>query len=150
VTDDGCIGSRRTCESTTVADLALDVADDGTFRTLAYGKDIADGERGLLAAVNEGSGVKTLGSDESFLAKSVTIWVAEDDTGKRCPTARVVNDFLDDTTYVSISLCEVESAKFGRCLVVVSVRLEDSVRAPLCPDNPTHVLYFVLKMSCWR
>ena len=38
--------------------------------------------------------------------------------------ARIVNDFLDDPTNVSVPLCKVKSAKFGGCLVVVSVRLE--------------------------
>lgn len=38
--------------------------------------------------------------------------------------ARVVDDFLDNTTNVSVALCVVESAKFGGCLVMVSVCLE--------------------------
>ena len=35
-----------------------------------------------------------------------------------------MNDFLDDATNVSVALGKVESAKFGRCLVVVGVRFE--------------------------
>ena len=141
VTDDGGVVARCTCKRTTVTNFLLNVADDGTFGTLAYRKNIANGESGLLAAVNEGTGMKTLSSDEGFLAKLVAIRVTEDDTCKWCPAnpgcmsskppmanvgspARIVNDFLDDTTEISVALCVVESAEFGGCLVVVSVRLE--------------------------
>lgn len=85
VTNDGGVVTRCTCERTTVADFLLDVADDGTFGALADRKDISNGESGLLAAVNEGAGVETLSSDESFLAKFVTIRVTEDNTCKWCP-----------------------------------------------------------------
>jgi hypothetical protein len=57
--------------------------DDGTFRALAY-KDVGSGESGLLTAVNKGAGVKTLGSDEYFLAQCVAVRVTEDDMYERC------------------------------------------------------------------
>ena len=46
-------------------------------------RSVADGEGGLLAAVNEGAGVETL--DECFVAKFVAVRVAEDDTCERSP-----------------------------------------------------------------
>ena len=85
VTDDGGVVARCACECTAVTDFLLDVGDDGTFGALAYGKDVANAEGGLLAAVNEGAGVKTFGSDECFLAKFVAIRVTEDDACERCP-----------------------------------------------------------------
>ena len=38
---------------TTVAGMVLDVADDGAFEDPAERRDIADGERGVVAAVDE-------------------------------------------------------------------------------------------------
>ena len=38
---------------TTVAGVVLDVADDGAFMDPAEWRDIADGERGVVAAVDE-------------------------------------------------------------------------------------------------
>jgi hypothetical protein len=70
-----------------------------------------------------------------------------------------MNDFFYDPPYVAISFCKVERAETGWGLVVMCMRLEllekecqaavelgqkvstyDCVRAPLCPDNPTHCL----------
>ena len=84
VTDNSGVVPRCTCECTTVTNFLLDVADDGTFGALAYREDVANGESGLLAAVNKGAGMKTLGSDKRFLAKFVAIRVAEDDTCQWC------------------------------------------------------------------
>ena len=38
---------------TTVADVVLDVVDDGAFEDSAERRDVADGERGAAAAVDE-------------------------------------------------------------------------------------------------
>ena len=70
----------------TVANLLLDIADNGTLGTLSNGEDIANGERSLLAGIDESTSVKTLGRDEGLLAELVTVWVAENDTGKRSTT----------------------------------------------------------------
>ena len=43
VSDDGGVVSRCAGKSTTIADLLLNVADDGTFRALADGDDVSDG-----------------------------------------------------------------------------------------------------------
>ena len=86
--DDSRVVARGTGERSTVTRLLLDVADDGTFRALGDGEDVADSELGLLAAVDEGTGVETLRRDESLLAELVTVGVAEDDTGKGSTTAR--------------------------------------------------------------
>ena len=49
------IVARCSCKGTAVADLLLDVADNRTFGALGNGKNVAYGEGGLLAAVDEGS-----------------------------------------------------------------------------------------------
>jgi hypothetical protein len=88
VADDGGVVARCAGERTTVANLLLDVADDRTLRALRKGEDVANGERGPLAGVNERSSVETLGRDEGLGAELVAVRVAEDDAGKGSTTER--------------------------------------------------------------
>ena len=143
MTDDGRVVAGRAGERTTVTSLLLDVADNRTLRALGDGENVADGELGLLTAVDEGTSVETLGSNEGLLAELVAVGVPEDDTGKRsttiryrlmeihilneverCEPASIVNDLLYNTLDVSIAFGEVERAELGRGLVVVGVRFE--------------------------
>lgn len=77
VSNDGSVIARRACQGTAVADLLLDVADDGSFGALRDGQNIADGEGGFLAAVDEGTSVEAFGCDESFFAEFVPVGIAE-------------------------------------------------------------------------
>jgi len=138
VADDSGVVAGSAREGTAVTDFLLDVTDDGTFGEGGDGEDVADRESGLLAAVDECTGVQAFGGDEGLLAELVTVWVAEDDASKGSTTAGVVDDVLYNTPNVTIALSKVEWAEPGRVLVQVSVRFEDGVRAPLRPDNPTH------------
>lgn len=140
VTDHGSVVAGCPGERTTVTDLLLDVADNGTLRALRNRENVADGKGRLLAAVNEGTSVETLGGDESLLAELVAVGVAEDDAGKRSTTASIVDDLLHNTPHVTVALREVEGTELRRRLVVVGVRLEDGMGAPLCPNYPTHRL----------
>jgi hypothetical protein len=88
VSDDGSVVAGSTGERTTVTDLLLDVADDGSLRELAEGEDVADSEGGLLAAEDEGTGGEALGSDEGLGAHLVAVGVTEDDAGKGSATAK--------------------------------------------------------------
>ena len=72
----------RAGEGTTVAHFLLDVADDGAFGALGDGEDVADGEGGFFAAVDEGAGVEAFGGDEGFFAEFVAVRIAEDDAGE--------------------------------------------------------------------
>ena len=117
VADDGNVVTRGAAESTTVANLLLDVGDDGTLRDGAEGEDVADGERGVLAGVDELASVHALVGDEGLGVKLVAVGVAEDDLGQRRTTAGVVDDLLHDTTDVSMALGKVESAELRRRLV---------------------------------
>ena len=110
VPDDRSVVAGRPREGAAVADLLLDVADDGAFWALRDGEGVPDGEHGLLAAVDEGTGVHALGGDEGLLAELVPVWVAEDDAGKGRTTARVVDDLLHYAADVAIALSEVEVA----------------------------------------
>lgn len=91
VTDDGGIVARSACKCAAVTDFLLDIADDGTFGTLAYREDVANSEGCFLAAVNECAGVKTLSSNKGFLAKFIAIRVAENNTCKRCTAGQDVS-----------------------------------------------------------
>ena len=86
--DDGRVVAGGTSECAAVTNLLLDVADDSTLRQLRDREDVADRKLGLLAAVDEGTGVETLRRDKSLLAELVTVGIAEDDTGKGSTTAR--------------------------------------------------------------
>jgi hypothetical protein len=109
VADDGNVVARGTAERTTVANLLLDVGDDSSLRDGAEGEDVADGERGVLAGVDELAGVHALVGDEGLGVKLVAVGVAEDDLGQRRTTAGVVD--------VTMALGEVERAELRRRLV---------------------------------
>ena len=83
VSNDGGVGSGCPGEGTTITDFLLDAADDRSFGELAHGKNISNAEGSFLAAVDEGTSVKTLSGDESLFAELITVWITEDDTSER-------------------------------------------------------------------
>lgn len=117
VANDGNVVARGTAERTTVANLLLNVGDDSSLRDGAEGEDVADGEGSVLAGVDELAGVHALVGDEGLGVELVAVGVAEDDLGQRSATAGVVDDLLHDTTDVTMTLGEVESAELRRRLV---------------------------------
>lgn len=138
VSNDCSVIARRACQGTAVADLLLDVADDGSFGALCDGENVADGEGSFLAAVDEGTGVEAFGCDEGFFAEFVPVGIAEDYACEGGTATGIVDDLFDDSADVAVALCKVEVTESGGLLVVVGVRFEDGMRTPLCPDNPTH------------
>lgn len=117
VADDGNVVTGGTAESTTVTHLLLDVGDDGTLRAGAEGEDVADGEGGVLAGVDELAGVHALVGDEGLGVDLEAVGVTECDLCQRSATAGVVDDLLHNTADVAMSLGEVEGAELGRGLV---------------------------------
>jgi len=89
VADDGGVVAGCACEGAAVADLLLDVADDGAFGALGDGEDVADGEGSFFTAVDEGAGVETFGGDEGFFAEFVAVGVAENDASEGCAAVGV-------------------------------------------------------------
>ncbi|MDG2870830.1 hypothetical protein P7M48_24410, partial [Vibrio parahaemolyticus] len=124
VTDNNGVVSRRPSEDAAVADMVLDVADDSSFRNGSKRQHIADNEGGLLAAVDELTGVEALGGNEELVLLLVSERVAEGDLGERRAAARVMDDVGDHALEVAVALAEVEAAEPRRTLAVVSVRLE--------------------------
>lgn len=84
--DNGGVVARCPCKCTTVTNLLLHVADDGSFGALSDGDDVPDGECGFLSAVNEGAGVEALSGDEGLFAELVAVGIAEDDASERSTT----------------------------------------------------------------
>ena len=126
LTDNDSAASRSLSERTAIANLALKVANDGTLRNLVDREDVTDGELGALAAVNELTTVHTLSSNEVSLHKLVSVGVSEDNSGDGSTSARVVDDFSDDTLDIAVSLGEVQSSQLSGSLSVGSHSLEDT------------------------
>mmetsp|Transcript_25117 Transcript_25117/g.24868 ORF Transcript_25117/g.24868 Transcript_25117/m.24868 type:complete len:216 (+) Transcript_25117:256-903(+) len=135
--EDGGVVAGGAGERAAVADLLLDVADDGTLGEGVHGEDVADGEGGLLAAVDKLAGVETLGGDEGLLPQLVAVAVVEDDAGQGGTTAGVVDDLLDHSADVAVALNKVEGAQLGGTLPVVGVGLEDATRSLALSANTT-------------
>jgi hypothetical protein len=121
VADDGNVVARGTAERATVTDLLLDVGDNGTFGDGTEGEDVSDGQRGVLAGVDELAGVHALIGNEGLGDLLEAVGVAEADLGQRSTTAGVVDDILHHTADVSMSLGVVESAELGGGLVETGV-----------------------------
>ena len=116
VADDGDVVAGGAAESAAVAGLLLDVGDDGTLGDGAEGEDVADGQGGLLAGVDELAGVHALIGDEGLLVLLELVGVAEDDLGEGRTTAGIVDDVLDYAPYVTVSLGVVEGSELGGSL----------------------------------
>ena len=116
VADDGDVVAGGAAESAAVAGLLLDVGDDGTLGDGAEREDVADGQGGLLAGVDELAGVHALVGDEGLLVLLELVGVAEDDLGEGRTTAGVVDDVLDHAPYVTVSLGIIEGSELGGSL----------------------------------
>jgi len=137
--NDGGVVARGAGERATVSDLLLNVADDGTFGEGVHGEDVADGESGLLSAVDELAAVDTLGGDEGLGPELVAVGVAEHDTGEGRTTAGIVDDLLDKAANVSGALSVVDGAELGGSLPVLDVGGENRpVSLTLSANTATH------------
>jgi len=139
VADDGDVVARGTTKRTTVGGLVFDVGEDGTLGDGVEREDVADGEGGVLAGVDELARVHALVCDEGLGVVLEPVRVAESDPGERSATTGIVNNLLYDTPDVSIALSEVERAELGGSLVQASVGREDrAATLPLVANDPTH------------
>mmetsp|Transcript_22499 Transcript_22499/g.37052 ORF Transcript_22499/g.37052 Transcript_22499/m.37052 type:complete len:312 (+) Transcript_22499:1157-2092(+) len=133
VGDDNSEAARSTGKSTTVTNLGLNVAHNGTLGHLAQRKNISNGQGGLLSAVDELTGVHTLSSNHKLSVPLVTVSIQELDLGNGSTTTRVVHDVLDNTTDVSTTFSVVDGTKLHGSLAGADVSLEDGgLTLPLC------------------
>jgi len=139
VADNGDVVAGGTAQGATVTNLLRHVRDDGTFGHGAEGEDVADGESGLLADVDELASVHALVGDESLGDLLELVGVTEDNLGERSTTTGIVDDLADDAPQVTMSLSVVEVAELGRSLVQAGVGREDGAAAlSLVANNSTH------------
>ena len=127
--DNGDVVTGGTADSTTVTNLLLDVGDNGTLRDGGKGEDVADGESGVLAGVDELAGVHALVGDEGLALLLELVGGVEDNAGERSTTTGVVDDLLHNTTDVAVALGIVERSELSRGLVQPGVGGEDGTAA---------------------
>merc|ERR1712231_40972 len=103
------------------------------------GQNVSDLESGFLSAVDELAGVHSLDSEEDLFPRLVTVRVAEVYDCQWGTSTRVVDNFLDYSFNVTMSLGEIFRAEFGCSFAVFRVGLEDSTRSfTLRTNNTTH------------
>ena len=125
VRDDNSEATRAAGEGAAVSDAGLNVADNGTLRNLLQREHVADGEGGLLSAVNELPGVHALGGDHELRIALVSVSVKELDLSDGSAPPRVVKDLLDDTADIATSLGVVDGSELHGALSGARVGLED-------------------------
>ena len=168
MSDNRNIVTARPTQRTTVSHLLLDVCHDCAFRHGAEWKYISDGERSVLASVDELASVHAFISDEGLGAEFVVVGITEDDFGERCATTWVMDDFFHYTADVAMAFCVVVRAKLGWGFIeswmgvsLVSAQFlhwnprltgvsgkDRATTFPLVSDNPTHLVW--LLMGCRR
>nr|GLL22612.1 hypothetical protein CK203_099716 [Ipomoea trifida] len=140
VADNNNVIARAPSEDTAVADLVLDIANDGTFGDRSERQNVADDEVSLLTTVDELAGVHALGGDEKLLLVLEAEGVTEGDASERGAATGVVDDLRHHTLEVAIALAEVEGAEAGGALAVVGVGLENrSGTLTLSSDHSSHL-----------
>jgi len=97
-------------------------------------------KRGFLATIEELSSVDAFGCDEKFFAKFEPVWISEYDAGEWSASAGIVDDILNQTANIPMSLSKVNRAKCCRSLPMESVRFENTpLTTPLSTNNSTHL-----------
>ena len=86
VANNSGVVTRGTGERTTVTDLLLDVAHNGTLRQRSERQNVTNVEHGLLTAVHKLTSVHTLSSNERLGAQLVAVRVTESNAGERSTT----------------------------------------------------------------
>jgi hypothetical protein len=133
VGDDNGEAARATCKCTTVTNLGLNIAHNGTLGNLLQWKDIANGKGGLLTAVDELSSVHTLGGNHELGITLETVGIQELDLGHGSSPTGIVEDLLHDTADVSTTFGVVDGSELDGTLARAGVRLENGgLTLPLC------------------
>jgi hypothetical protein len=145
VTDDGGVVTGSSGQRSSVSNLLFDVADNGTFGAGGDGQNVTDVQGSLLAAVDEWTSGETFSGDESLGVLLVSVRVSEENGSQGSTSTSVVDDVLDDTPDVTVSLGEVQRPQLGRVLPVVGVGLEDTTALSLVSDDS---LWSANSISC--
>jgi len=142
VRNDGGVVARASCEGSTITNLLLNVADNGTLRHGTNRHHVTNGQLCLLSGVNVLARVHALSGEEKLLVQLELVGVSENHTGKRSATSGVVDDLLNYTSKVSVSLGIIKRSVLDGALSVLYVGPVDMCGTPsLSPNNTTH--YFL-------
>jgi len=145
VANDGNVVTGGTAKRTTVTRLLLDVGDNGTLGQGGEGQNVTDGQSGVLTGVDELAGIHALVGDEGLGDHLELVGVTELDLGEGSTTAGIVDDLLDDTTGVSVTLGEVEGTELRRRLVETGVsRCKQENRYQHSDSFPGYVLLLAI------
>ena len=125
VADDDGSGSRSSGELSSVSEVSLEVAHDGSFGESVERKDVSYAEISFGSSIDELAGVHALNGDEVLSSSLVSERVSEADDGKRSASSRLVNDLLDDASEVSLSLGVVEDSELSGSDSMRGVGLEN-------------------------
>mmetsp|Transcript_15901 Transcript_15901/g.24749 ORF Transcript_15901/g.24749 Transcript_15901/m.24749 type:complete len:205 (+) Transcript_15901:269-883(+) len=124
---------RSTGKSTTITDLGLNVAHNSSLGNTVQRQAVSNNQVGLLTAVDELTSVHTLGGNHKLGVALVLVGIQELNLSNGGTSARVVDDLLDDSTDVTMTLSVVEGAKLHGALTGAHVSLEDGrLTLPLC------------------
>jgi len=145
VGDDGGVVAGSSGQFAAISQLLLQLADDGSLGHGADGHHVADGQRRLLAAVDELARVHALHRDERLLALLEFVGISKLDDGERGAAAGVVNDVFDDAFDVAVAFGVVGGAEAGGAFPVFVVRREDGSRSlTLRSNHSPHFLSFII------
>merc|ERR1719427_593887 len=143
VGDDGGVVAGSSGQFAAISQLLLQLADDGSLRHGADGHHVADGQRRLLAAVDELTRVHALDGDERLLALLKFVGISKLDDGQRRAASGVVNDVFDDAFDVAVAFCVVGGAEASGAFSMFVVRCEDGSRSlTLRSNHSPHFLSF--------
>merc|ERR1719431_87573 len=143
VGDDGGVVAGSSGQFAAISQLFLQLADDGSLGHGADWHHVADGQRRLLAAVDELTRVHALDGDERLLALLEFVGISKLDDGQRCAASGVVNDVFDDAFDVAVAFGVVGSAEAGGAFSMFVVRREDGSRSlTLRSNHSPHFLKF--------
>mmetsp|Transcript_25276 Transcript_25276/g.31086 ORF Transcript_25276/g.31086 Transcript_25276/m.31086 type:complete len:280 (-) Transcript_25276:87-926(-) len=131
--------TRSTCIGTTVSLLGFNVTHDGTFGNFGEGKNVTNIQTSFLSSVNKLTSVHAFSSHEKFHVTFVVVRVEELNLCKGSSSTGVVDDFLHNTTDVTVALSVVQGTKLHGSLTGAYMRLKDSsLTFPLRLDVFTH------------
>mmetsp|Transcript_44137 Transcript_44137/g.65458 ORF Transcript_44137/g.65458 Transcript_44137/m.65458 type:complete len:304 (+) Transcript_44137:59-970(+) len=119
-------GSTGTSKGTTISRLGFNVTNNGTFWKSLERKHVANGQRCLLSTIHKLSRIHSFRTKHEFVILLVTVRIVELNFCDRCTTTRIVQNFLHDSTDISLFLGIIQSTKFHSTLASTTMRLENA------------------------
>lgn len=125
VSDDNGKCTRSARESTTISRLCLNVTNNSTLGDRRKGQDVTDGQRRFLSAVDELASVHAFGAEQELCVTLVTVSIQKLNLGNRCTSTRIVKNFLDNSTDVTMLLSVIKGSELDSTLTGAYMSLEN-------------------------